>query len=136
MPKQYESMRDQFKSEGLSDRAAKAKAAAIYNSKHPKDPVTRVENKGYAEGGEVRDPSSHRTPTQIKRMDRGYNSSPEMIRRRSEQNKARAMLGLKKGDLRDAGHKKPLDKGGSTTKSNLEAQSRGKNRGWRRDWEG
>lgn len=40
MPKQYESMRDKFKKEGLGDKAAKAKAAAIYNAKHPKAPVT------------------------------------------------------------------------------------------------
>lgn len=89
----------------------------------------------YAEGGEVRDPSSHRTPGQIKRMDRGYNSRPEMIRRRGEQGKARKMLGLKVGDPRDAGHVKPLDKGGKTTRGNLEAQSRKANRGWERDWD-
>jgi hypothetical protein len=40
MPKQYEALRDKFKKEGLSDKAAKEKAAAIYNSKHPKTPVT------------------------------------------------------------------------------------------------
>ena len=41
MPKAYEEMRDKFKRQGMSDKAAKAKAAAIYNSKHPKRPVTR-----------------------------------------------------------------------------------------------
>lgn len=86
-----------------------------------------------AENGEKRDPSSHRTPGQIKRQVKGYNSRPEMIRRRSEQNKGRRMLGLKKGDPRDAGHKKMLDHGGKTTMSNLEPQSRKKNRGWMRD---
>jgi len=40
MPKQYEAMRDKFKQEGLSDKAAKAKAARIYNAKHPNRPVT------------------------------------------------------------------------------------------------
>lgn len=83
--------------------------------------------------GEKRDPSSHRTPSQIRKMDRGYNSTPEMIRRRGEQNKGRRMLGLKKGDPRDAGHKRMLDKGGKTTLSNLEPQSQKKNRGWMRD---
>ena len=39
MPKAYEDMRDKFKREGLSDKAAKAKAARIYNSKHPNNPV-------------------------------------------------------------------------------------------------
>jgi len=41
MPKAYEEMKKRFKSEGMSDRAAKEKAARIYNSKHPKRPVTR-----------------------------------------------------------------------------------------------
>lgn len=41
MPKQYEAMRDSFKKKGMSDKAAKAKAARIYNSKHKKNPVTR-----------------------------------------------------------------------------------------------
>lgn len=40
MPKAYERMRDKFKSEGMSDKAAKGKAARIYNAKHPKNPVT------------------------------------------------------------------------------------------------
>ena len=88
--------------------------------------------KDYSKG--KRDPSSHRTPAQIKSMDRGYNATEEMKKRRAEQNKARVMLGLKKGDKRDAGHVKPLDKGGKTVKSNLAPQSHKKNRGWRRDW--
>lgn len=41
MPKAYEAMRDKFKAQGLSDKAAKAKAARIHNSKHKKKPVTR-----------------------------------------------------------------------------------------------
>ncbi len=81
-----------------------------------------------------RDPSSHRTPAQIKKLDATYNHQPEQIRRRSEQNKGRRILGLKKGDPRDAGHIKPLDKGGATTPDNLEPQSQKQNRGWRRDW--
>lgn len=84
----------------------------------------------------VRDPSSHRTPEQIRKMDHGYNSTAEMIRRRSEQNKGRRLLGLKKGDPRDAGHVKPLDKGGKTVRGNLAPQSRKENRGWRRSWSG
>ena len=84
-----------------------------------------------AEGGEKRDPSSHRTKKQIKRMDRGYNSTPENIRRRGEDGKARAMLGLKKGDPRDAAHIKGHRAGGKTTKANIKAMPRSKNRGWR-----
>lgn len=41
MPKAYEKMRDEFRKEGLSEQAAKTKAAKIYNSTHPKNPVTR-----------------------------------------------------------------------------------------------
>lgn len=81
----------------------------------------------------VRDPSSHRTPAQIRKMDRGYNATDEMTRRRGEQNKGRRMLGLKVGDPRDAGHVKMLDHGGKTTRGNLEPQSQKKNRGWRRN---
>ena len=40
-PEAYVKMKNKFKSEGMSDKAAKAKAAAIYNSKHKKNPVTR-----------------------------------------------------------------------------------------------
>lgn len=82
-------------------------------------------------GKEHRDPSSHRTPSQIARMDHGYNHRPENVRRRANDNKARKLLGLKKGDPRDAGHIKSQDKGGKTVKSNLEPQSRAYNRGWR-----
>jgi len=32
MPKKYIAMRDRFKGEGMSDKAAKKKAAMIYNS--------------------------------------------------------------------------------------------------------
>lgn len=41
MPKAYEKMRDSFKKKGMSDKAAKKKAARIYNSKHKSNPVTR-----------------------------------------------------------------------------------------------
>lgn len=43
MPKKYEAMRDKFKKEGASDKAAKGKAARIYNAQRKKGqkPVTR-----------------------------------------------------------------------------------------------
>ena len=41
MPKAYTAMRDAFKKKGMSDKAAKTKAAKIYNSKHKSKPVTR-----------------------------------------------------------------------------------------------
>jgi len=40
MPRGYEKMRDKFISEGMSSKAAKTKAARIYNSQHPDRPVT------------------------------------------------------------------------------------------------
>jgi len=40
MPAQYTAMRDKFMNQGMSKDKAQAKAAAIYNSKHPHNPVT------------------------------------------------------------------------------------------------
>jgi len=44
MPKQYEAMRDKFAQGAPKDspayNQAQSKAAAIYNSRHPKQPVT------------------------------------------------------------------------------------------------
>lgn len=40
LPAQYESMRDHFIREGMKSKAAKTKAAKIYNSTHKTDPVT------------------------------------------------------------------------------------------------
>ena len=39
MPEQYVAMRDKFKRQGMSGKAAKGKAARTYNSKHPDEPV-------------------------------------------------------------------------------------------------
>lgn len=43
MPKAYEAMRDKFKAQGMKDKAAKGKAARIYNAQRKKGqkPVTR-----------------------------------------------------------------------------------------------
>lgn len=83
-----------------------------------------------AEGGQKRDPSSHRTPGQIKRKNRGYDSRPANIKKRSNNNKARRKLGLEVGDPRDAHHIKPQRSGGGNGKGNLKAVHRSKNRGW------
>lgn len=83
---------------------------------------------------EVRDPSSHRTPSQIRKMDRGYNSTPENIKKRDLRNKARAMFAkaglVKKGDGKDVDHINPVRSGGGNSKSNLRVVSRSVNRGW------
>lgn len=81
-----------------------------------------------------RDPSSHRTPEQIRDMDRNYNSRPDIVKKRAMQNQARAMLAkeglVKKGDGKDVDHKRMLSKGGSNARSNLRVKSASANRGW------
>jgi hypothetical protein len=88
-----------------------------------------------AENGERRDPSSHRTPAQIKRQVRGYNAQPDKIRKRSMNKAARRQLekeGLvRPNDGKDVDHKKPLRSGGTNARSNLRAMDRSKNRAWR-----
>ena len=83
-----------------------------------------------------RDPSSHRTPEQIKKMDRGYNSRPDIIKDRSQRNQARSILRKELGEKaiagKDVGHKKMVSKGGSNARNNLRVESRHTNRGWNR----
>lgn len=70
-------------------------------------------------------------------MDRGYNSTDEMIRRRGLQNKARTImqkdLGKAALDGKDVDHKVMLDKGGGNDRSNLRVRTQKQNRGWRRN---
>ncbi len=84
---------------------------------------------------EQRDPSSHRTPSQIRKMDRGYNATPEMKRKREMNNNARLQLmkegKVHKGDGKDVDHKRPLRSGGSNSRGNLRAIPASRNRGWR-----
>jgi hypothetical protein len=47
MPRGYERMRDAFRREGLSMKDAKTKAAKIWNSQHPGNPVTRRHRSSY-----------------------------------------------------------------------------------------
>lgn len=82
----------------------------------------------------VRDPSSHRTPAQIRKQVKGYNHRPDQIKERSENNQARRTLekeGLvHKGDGKDVDHKRPQRSGGGNSRSNLRAIDRSRNRGW------
>lgn len=41
MPEAYLKMKESFMRKGMSTKAAKSKAARIYNAKHPGKPVTR-----------------------------------------------------------------------------------------------
>ena len=65
-----------------------------------------------------------------------YQGSPEQRAKRSERNKARRMLmkegKVAKGDGMDVHHEKPLAKGGATTRSNLTAMPKSKNRSFPR----
>lgn len=66
-----------------------------------------------------------------------YNRRPDVQKKRVAQNKARRQAlrdgRAEKGDGKDVHHVKPLDKGGSTAKSNTKVVSRKQNRGWRKD---
>ena len=81
-----------------------------------------------------RDPSSHRTSEQIRRMDRGYNAQPEHVATPELQNQARAMPmsegKVAKGDGLDVHHVKPVRSGGGNARSNLQVASEHVNRGW------
>ena len=68
-------------------------------------------------------------PRDYKKEYAEYHSTPEQRKNRSERNKARRKLGLKKGDPREVDHIKPLSKGGTNAKSNLKATTRKINRG-------
>lgn len=62
--------------------------------------------------------------------------SPEEVRKRVARNKARREAiregTVKKGDGKEIDHKKMLDQGGSTTKSNQRVTTASKNRAWRK----
>ena len=83
-----------------------------------------------------RDPSSHRTPAQIKKMDRGYNSRPHIIKTRAQANAARTIMSKELGKAaiagKDVAHKVMRSKGGTNARSNLSIDSQHHNRGWNR----
>jgi hypothetical protein len=66
-----------------------------------------------------------------------YDQKPEVKKRRAARNKARAMLEregvVHKGDGKDVDHKKPLSKGGTTTRNNLKAVPASANRSYKRN---
>jgi hypothetical protein len=75
-----------------------------------------------------------------KRENELYNSRPEQIKARSERTTARRKAnedGLtRKGDGKDLDHKRPLSKGGSSSRSNLRAVSASSNRSFARNANG
>jgi len=66
-----------------------------------------------------------------------YNKKPSVQKKRVANNKARREAirdgRATKGDGKDVHHVKPLDKGGSTKKSNTKVVSKKTNRGWRKN---
>ena len=68
---------------------------------------------------------------------REYHGTPEQKKNRAQRNAARRELMqegvVRKGDGKDVDHRKPIDSGGSNTRSNLRVLSKAKNRGYRRD---
>lgn len=65
-----------------------------------------------------------------------YHSKSEQKKKRAKRNSARRQLEregkVRKGDGKDVNHKKPLAKGGSNNRSNLQVTSRKKNRSFKR----
>lgn len=69
-----------------------------------------------------------------------YDGTEAVKKKRAQRNKARRMLereGLvHKGDGKDVDHKKPLSKGGTTTRSNLRVKDANDNRSYKRTSKG
>lgn len=69
-----------------------------------------------------------------------YTSKPEVKKKRAEQNAARREMEkagkVHKGDGKDVDHKRPLSKGGSTTRSNLRVVPASENRSFSRNKDG
>jgi hypothetical protein len=69
-----------------------------------------------------------------------YDGTEAVKKKRAARNKARRMLEregvVHKGDGMDVDHKKPLSKGGTTTRSNLKAVPASKNRSYKRKTDG
>lgn len=71
---------------------------------------------------------------------KNYDGTPAVKKKRAQRNKARRMLEregvVHKGDGLDVDHKKPLSKGGTTTRSNLQAKPASANRSYKRKSDG
>ena len=69
-----------------------------------------------------------------------YTSKPDVIKKRTEQNAARAAMvkagKAHKGDGKDVDHKTPLSKGGTNAPSNLRSVSAKENRSFSRNKDG
>ena len=81
-----------------------------------------------------------RNPRDYTKEYAAYDGKPAVKKKRAERNQARAIMekeGLvHKGDGKDVDHKKPLSKGGTTTRSNLKVKSATANRSYARTTKG
>lgn len=86
-----------------------------------------------AEGGQKRDPSTHRTPEQTRRHRREYQQTPEqreIARRRANLRYKAEKAGLvKPNDGKDVSHKRAITNGGGDSLKNVSVQPASKNRG-------
>lgn len=75
-------------------------------------------------------------PRPYKKEYEKYDGTPAVKKKRAERNQARAEMmkegKVHKGDGKDVDHKKPLSKGGTTSKSNLRVVSEHANRSYPR----
>jgi HNH endonuclease len=75
-------------------------------------------------------------PRPYKKEYEKYDGTPAVKKKRAERNQARAEMikegKVHKGDGKDVDHKKPLSKGGTTSKSNLRVVSAHDNRSYPR----
>jgi hypothetical protein len=78
-----------------------------------------------------RSPTAHRTKEQASRQwqERSPASKAKNKKWKAARRKMEREGLVKEGDKKDVGHKKPLSKGGSNSRSNLQVQSRSSNRG-------
>ena len=67
-----------------------------------------------------------------------YDSKPAVVKARAQRNAARAMLKKDGVDVegKDVNHKKPISKGGTNKRSNLEAIAPSKNKSFKRNKDG
>jgi len=79
-------------------------------------------------------------PRPYKKEYEQYDGTPAVKKKRAARNKARRMMeeeGLvHKGDGKDVDHKRPLSKGGATTRSNIRVKSATANRSYKRNADG
>lgn len=79
-------------------------------------------------------------PRPYKKEYENYDGTETVKKKRAQRNKARRMLEregvVHKGDGKDVHHKKPLSKGGSTTRANIAAVPAKKNRSYQRKADG